>query len=114
MTMVLSDNGKWYGTLECLLVRIDPPDDNYIAEHTVTLIGTRSPLGGIMVLDTKGLVPQPERSLYGPGSRVVEASVSWWEAQGFSITMPKMFWEVRESHLRREGSEISKTPQKEN
>lgn len=103
MTLVQSDNGKWYGTLECLLVRIDPPNEDYNSPHTVVLIGTRSPLGGIMVLDTKGLVPQPERSLYGPGSRVVEAPVSWWEAQGFAVTMPEMFGEVRESHLSREG-----------
>lgn len=95
MTMYQSDNGKWYGTLECLLLKVVVPE--YGEPYTEVLVGSRSPFGGIMVDDVRGLVPQHPTNEFWGGR---EEPVSWWEDQGFDISMPSLFSEIQAQNLR--------------
>ncbi|MDR7189764.1 hypothetical protein J2Y46_002590 [Microbacterium sp. BE35] len=74
MSFRKGSDGKWYGTIECLLIRV-------VGDETETVIGTRSPWGGIM-----GELE---------GTRFVEKPAEWWEKEGFTITMPEIWHEAR-------------------
>lgn len=95
MTMYQSPNGKWYGTLECLLLKVVVPERG--EPYTEVLVGSRSPFGGIMVNDVRGLVPQHPWNECWKGR---EESVEWWEGQGFDITMPSLFSKIQEQNRR--------------
>lgn len=89
MTMVQNKDGRWYGTLECLLTRIVGPDEDYSTPHTDTLIGYRD--GDEISVDVRGHAALSVGGVYTHSN----ASVEWWEQKGFTVTMPAVYAELR-------------------
>lgn len=75
MTLRRSNDGKLYGSIEVLLVR-------EVDGESETLIGSQSPFGPIQV------------AAFG-GRRFVEESESFWEGNGFTITVPPLLREAQ-------------------
>lgn len=79
MTMRKAEDGKWYGTIEVLLIR--EVDDEY-RPMTQTIVGTRAPFGPIYVTEFEG-------------KRHLEEWDAFWIERGFSITEPPILAEAR-------------------
>lgn len=86
-----ADDGRWYGTIEVLLVR-------EVGDELEVLVGYASPFGGIMVdrpMRGCALTPGGFWESRPKGEWSVEEPHSWWEKQGFEITEPAILARIR-------------------
>lgn len=68
--------GGWYGTVPVILSRVETDDNG--ERFTRHLIGWKSPYGGILVSEEYR------------GKKFREEQVSWWEEEGFTVTVDKI------------------------
>lgn len=76
MSLTESVKGGWYGTVPVILSRVEQGEDG--ERYTNHLIGWKPPYGGVAV---------SEEYL---GKKFREEPVSWWEAEGFTVTVDKI------------------------